>query len=839
MTTAGVGGTPSAVDLLFGPDADAAETLAGEILSPGGDQNLGRALAALPEMTRKAAAQEAATTAAALLKVDLVGVLVRGWREHRDVVSAARRTLAAPGSAELVSMSSHEVTLDQRPSVSVLVDGQRVATLELGLSIVFGVNALLLGISGGRLTGVRSGRCDITATLAVQGTDLLVRRAHLELPGIVSSRWGIRLLPADEYPAGAPRTENADDESAQLRVRTRGNAEEDAAAARRPLGSYPAGAPRTENADDESAQPWWRAREDAEEDAAAVRRPRLRGLRLPNWRWRFLSRKRAHSARSRQQMAMASDVRAVPDVSRPDVVSVRETGAAGTNAVRVEPSPGVTHITTVEETPAGDGPGGGGGAGPEVTGLPPVRRYLLGRFPDTVRPGQIFSLLVSVVRSGGAPLKPFEVPAGGRLLALIIDAPGLRVLEDHRQAVLVPPGGDSEPVKFDLVGDDPGPRKVSVTAWDGGTYLGELAVEVSVERDGQPRPDRTAISEAREETTDGEVTLLVRYDRHQAAYRFEFIDVDYPDEVTSQLVYDPGRAVERLVRRLNALAEGTAGYSAAATRAYLVNEGVQLWQELVPEKLRSQFWERQRRIKQLTILANHDVVPWELLYPKDRRHDEGFLVEQFPVTRAIYGRALQRRLRLQPARFVVPPGSPSDAKAEAEVLARLLGTKLTTVSELMPLLQLIGKGRFGLLHFACHNRFDPDDGSSIRLDSPFSPTFLATAASDQTLVRAAPVVFINACRSLGQVPSYNKLDGWAEKFMRAGAAAFIGSLWEVSDGMAREFAQELYKHLVDGEPLGKAVMAGRRAVAAEPADPTWLAYAVYGDPQAKIELAAQ
>jgi CHAT domain len=448
-------------------------------------------------------------------------------------------------------------------------------------------------------------------------------------------------------------------------------------------------------------------------------------------------------------------------------------------------------------------------------------------------------LLVSVVRSGGAPLKPFEVPASGRLLALIIDAPGLRVLEDHRQAVLVPPGGDSEPVKFDLVGDDPGPRKVSVTAWDGGTYLGELAVEVSVERDGRSRPDRTAISEAREERTDGEVTLLVRYDRHQAAYRFEFIDVDYPDEVTSQLVYDPGHAVERLVRRLNALAEGTAGYSAAATRAYLVNEGVQLWQELVPEKLRSQFWERQRRIKQLTILANHDVVPWELLYPKDRRHDEGFLVEQFPVTRAIYGRALQRRLRLQPARFVVPPGSPSDAKAEAEVLARLLGTKLTTVSELMPLLQLIGKGRFGLLHFACHNRFDPDDGSSIRLDSPFSPTFLATAASDQTLVRAAPVVFINACRSLGQVPSYNKLDGWAEKFMRAGAAAFIGSLWEVSDGMAREFAQELYKHLVDGEPLGKAVMAGRRAVAAEPADPTWLAYAVYGDPQAKIELAAK
>jgi len=202
MTTATEGSAPTALALLFGPDTDAAKILAGEILSPGGDQNLGHALAQLPEMTRKAAAQEAATTAAALLKVDLIDVLARGWREHRDIVSAAQRTLAAPGSTELVTMSTHEIKLDQRPSISILVDGQQVATLQLGLSIVFDIDALLLGISGGRLTDVRSGRCNITATLAVQGTDLLVRRAHLELPGVISLRRGIRLLPIDEYPAG-------------------------------------------------------------------------------------------------------------------------------------------------------------------------------------------------------------------------------------------------------------------------------------------------------------------------------------------------------------------------------------------------------------------------------------------------------------------------------------------------------------------------------------------------------------------------------------------------------------------------------------------------------------
>ena len=87
MTTPGESSTPTALDLLFGPGTDAAEALADRILSPGGDQNLGRALAHLPEMTRKAAVQEAATAASALLKVDLIDVLSRGWREHRDIVA--------------------------------------------------------------------------------------------------------------------------------------------------------------------------------------------------------------------------------------------------------------------------------------------------------------------------------------------------------------------------------------------------------------------------------------------------------------------------------------------------------------------------------------------------------------------------------------------------------------------------------------------------------------------------------------------------------------------------------------------------------------------------------
>jgi CHAT domain-containing protein len=236
-------------------------------------------------------------------------------------------------------------------------------------------------------------------------------------------------------------------------------------------------------------------------------------------------------------------------------------------------------------------------------------------------------------------------------------------------------------------------------------------------------------------------------------------------------------------------------------------------------------------------LSDAVTVPWELLYPKDARHDAGFLVEQFPVTRAVFGRRPSRSLQLRPARFVLPSGSPAQAQAEIEALRALLDPDplaADVIGTLQPLLETIREGNFGVLHFACHNRFDPADGSSIRLDGLFEPVQLTSAGTEHSLAATRPVVCINACRSAGQAPSYYKLEGWAEKFLRAGAGAFIGPMWAVRDETAMEFALELYRRLQASEPLGMAVMAARQVAASQSGDPTWLAYSVYGDPQARI-----
>lgn len=209
MTPAAEDRPRTTLDLLFGKGEDAPAALARQILSTAADGNLERGLASLPSAIGEAAVREAATQAAGLLDVDLIGLLVAGWRVHQELTAAARRTLAVPGSTELVDLVTYQITTAEQPSVTVLVDGREAAVLHLGLSVVFELSAMLAGIRAGRMVALHSGRCDITANLAIQGITVLTRQAHLELPGVVPLIPGIRLLGAENYPADAEPAEGA------------------------------------------------------------------------------------------------------------------------------------------------------------------------------------------------------------------------------------------------------------------------------------------------------------------------------------------------------------------------------------------------------------------------------------------------------------------------------------------------------------------------------------------------------------------------------------------------------------------------------------------------------
>jgi len=218
MSATGSAQTLSALALFAGPGRGSPEVAGQPLLSTEVAGNLA-GLERLPQITREAAAREVGTAVAGLLDISLTDVLVSAWRTHHDLISAARRTLAAPGSTELVPLAEHQISSAMHPYVTVFVDGYRVATIQLGLSLVFDVKALLAGIRDGRLIALHSGHCDVTATLAIDQTDVISKQARLQLPGVIPLNPGIRLLGATAYTAGpghaetAPTTSSGDDVS--------------------------------------------------------------------------------------------------------------------------------------------------------------------------------------------------------------------------------------------------------------------------------------------------------------------------------------------------------------------------------------------------------------------------------------------------------------------------------------------------------------------------------------------------------------------------------------------------------------------------------------------------
>ena len=93
--------------------------------------------------------------------------------------------------------------------------------------------------------------------------------------------------------------------------------------------------------------------------------------------------------------------------------------------------------------------------------------------------------------------------------------------------------------------------------------------------------------------------------------------------------------------------------------------------------------------------------------------------------------------------------------------------------------ELIDTGLSGVLHFACHNTFTANGSRVAMEDGGFDPLDLAYARGSQALRATRPLVFFNACRSAGQIDWYSTTLGWAPQFLRAGAGAFVGTLWPV------------------------------------------------------------
>jgi pimeloyl-ACP methyl ester carboxylesterase len=157
------------------------------------------------------------------------------------------------------------------------------------------------------------------------------------------------------------------------------------------------------------------------------------------------------------------------------------------------------------------------------------------------------------------------------------------------------------------------------------------------------------------------------------------------------------------------------------------------------------------------------------------------------------------------------------------------------------LLEEFGSGRYDVIHYAGHAFFDPrvpsQSGIICAGEEPLT-------GADLTRIGNLPsLVFFNACeagrirrgadprdpRKLSIATRLTRSTGFAEAFLRGGAANYVGTYWPVNDDAALIFASAFYDDIVRGQTIGAALLRARKALH-QATQLDWADYIHYGSP---------
>jgi hypothetical protein len=248
-------------------------------------------------------------------------------------------------------------------------------------------------------------------------------------------------------------------------------------------------------------------------------------------------------------------------------------------------------------------------------------------------------------------------------------------------------------------------------------------------------------------------------------------------------------------------------------------------------------------------------LPWELFYPVSL--DEPLRCEHFWGMNYIISRVIVQDTR--PGAFVSPIipvaprpklglltycGLPSVVEKEIPFFEKLDGDGKIALFRLRALdpekkREEVGEfkaflGRtLNLAHFACHAFYEGESPSLSRiLLSDEFPITLMDMEVYSIVVNGHPLVVLNACEMGNLNPLYTA--NFAAAFLKYGALGVVATECAVPDAFAADFAQQLYTHLLAGEPLGESLLAARRYFLEEYHNPTGLLYSMYAPPSIRL-----
>jgi hypothetical protein len=280
------------------------------------------------------------------------------------------------------------------------------------------------------------------------------------------------------------------------------------------------------------------------------------------------------------------------------------------------------------------------------------------------------------------------------------------------------------------------------------------------------------------------------------------------------------------------------------TLATLQGAGIEFWNSVTKDArncLTRAF--ESCKIRTISILSEEPFVPWELMIPIDIGLDPvPCLGVAYSMGRWITGdfRSPSQALSMKTAFIVAPEQSGLDlAKREAAFLKKLLpGSSQIKPVSFSGLDRSLRKSKHDVVHFICHG--EGTGTPTLRLD----PEDVVTASQVismkgfLTAFRMHPFAFLNSCEVGRPVRNLAGIGGFANSFLRMGAAGVVAPLWSIDDTVAEKACKIFYRKVLAGKTIGEA-MQNLRSQAFRLGVETYASYCYYGDPGARVRSTRQ
>lgn len=486
----------------------------------------------------------------------------------------------------------------------------------------------------------------------------------------------------------------------------------------------------------------------------------------------------------------------------------------------------------------------------DSTSPPVLERYLAVEFPNRLATGETAQLDVYLVALGfGGKGKAIQQPAGTQIRIEVLARSGLEPLGEVEGTLVVTEAEEGERLPFNFKAARAGMGELIVLAFLQGIEVSRVRVICQI-KDAAPAGQAVVHQGAIETRLYSVPDLTVHIEQTGAADHVEFIfTISSPDPMMNLNLarYGPHAMGPKPREYFDEFYQGIEDLPLETPADFLVadvelkSRGAELFTRMLPPEMQKLMVSLRHRIRTVFVQSSEPWVPWELCRlpgGSDGHPQEGeFFCEAFEITRWIPGTGLRQSLRLDNMAVVVPQESSLPAASlELDYLQTLAGGDRTVSripARFKELHNAFKSGVYNAWHFSGHGAgqaANPNRAEIVLEDGAYRAQYVG---GEIDLRASQPLVFLNACQIGRGGASFAGQGGWAYQFLQAGAGAFIGALWSVTDEPAYRFARELYTRLLAGDAFGAAVRQSRLAIKQE-GDPTWLAYTAFAYPFAKV-----